>query len=551
MDTIEDSLAVCSPVVSNAVLRSFIQQKSLLKDLQPSHIADHKYYLEGERRRLLRRTVCTPGTRVHVLDDITRWTNDASSKDQTVYWLFGPAGSGKSTIAFTIARRFEFATDADDITVLGANFFCSRKFEETRYANYIVRTIVYQLALGCKPFAAALSKSGKFHIIHHDVQAQLEHLLIKPWKDSENDRLADPSTQNYLIVIDALDEIDGKGGSKFLQDLLSVINKHRLRGLKFFATSRPDPDLVIHLESFEDKQFCHLEQVPIEEVQADIATYLYASLPYFVGHIEMEMLAAQAAGSFIYAATVVKYLEDYQPPEQYQLLVELLSRSDLAVLETSLDETLLLDDLYLQILRDAFRIFRQDHRAVRLQFLYTFLCAAERISPSIVVDLLFPLNDSYTMIADDVLRRLHAVLYTEHDKVLWYHKSFPDFLFDRTRSKDFWCDVNEHHRLLTESCFRVMKEGLRFNIANIPSSFFLDNSTEQHITPALGYACRNWAHHLADSDSDPLLGTLADFLQHRVLFWIEAMNLLRSSNLCYFILRRVHVKAQVSIILAE
>jgi hypothetical protein len=66
------------------------------------------------------------------------------------------------------------------------------------------------------------------------------------------------------------------------------------------------------------------------------------------------------------------------------------------------------------------------------------------------------------------------VLYIEDDKVLWYHKSFPDFLFDKNLSKDFWCNEAEHHQLLTESCFRIMEAGLRFNIANIPSSFILD-----------------------------------------------------------------------------
>src|SRR5258707_5333365 len=45
------------------------QQKSLLKDLNVSEIADHKYYLEGKERRLLHRVVCTPGTRVRISQD--------------------------------------------------------------------------------------------------------------------------------------------------------------------------------------------------------------------------------------------------------------------------------------------------------------------------------------------------------------------------------------------------------------------------------------------------------------------------------------------------
>jgi hypothetical protein len=134
----------------------------LLEELKVSHTADHKCELEGEKRQLLRRAVCTPGTRVRILGDITRWANDTSSESHSVYWLFGQAGSGKSTIAYTIARRFEFASDADDTIVLGGNF-CSRQFEETRFETRIIRTIVYHLALRCKAFADALSHSGKLH----------------------------------------------------------------------------------------------------------------------------------------------------------------------------------------------------------------------------------------------------------------------------------------------------------------------------------------------------------------------------------------------------
>ena len=354
------------------------------------------------------------------------------------------------------------------------------------------------------------------------------------------------------MVIDALDEIDGQGGSGFLRDLLDVINKHRLRGLKFFATSRPDPDLVAYLRSFEDKQFYRLEQVPIKEAQADITTYLNTNLPHFAGRPEVENLVAQAAGLFIYAATVVKYLEGYEPLEQKARLDMLSSVSNPTISQTS-EETPLLDGLYIQVLSDAFRGFKGILFLQRLHILHTFLCSAERTSTSLVAKLLYPSNSetdpafSYTTIADKVLERLHAVLYIENDKVLSYHKSFPDFIFDQNRAKEFWCDQVEHHRLLTSCCFHIM-DALKFNIAKITSSFILnrDNSAlpdavKQNIPPELSYSCRNWDYHLstvAATDSDILRRTLSEFLQLRVLFWIEAMNLLGSRGLCDQMLKR-------------
>ena len=342
------------------------------------------------------------------------------------------------------------------------------------------------------------------------------------------------------MVIDALDEVDGRDGSGFLRDLLDSINKHRLQGLKFFATSRSDPDLVAHLESFKDKQVYRLGQVPIEEAQADITTYLNVSLGYSIGRPEMEKIAAQAAGLFIYAATVVKYVEGYASVEHEERLSTLFVENP---------EETLLDGLYHRVLLDAQRRFKSRHY---LDILHTFLCTAERTSTSLVAELLISPNKtnptrSYTEIVDGVLMSLHAVLYAENNKVLSYHKSFTDFMFDQNRAKKFWCDQTKHHRLLTNSCFRVM-DRLKFNIANIESSFLFDrdnfalpNAVKQNITPVLSYSCRNWDYHLsaaASNNSDALCDTLSKFLQLRVLFWIEAMNLLGSRGQCDRMLKR-------------
>ena len=137
-------------------------------------------------------------------------------------------------------------------------------------------------------------------------------VLFGPWWESKDaHRLADRSTpRHYLIVIDALDEIDGTGGYEFLHELIDAINndkEKRLSGLKFFVTSRSDQGLVDHVKSLEWKQLYRLQDAKEEEDHADVAIYLNASLPHFVGRPEMDQLVAQAAGLFIYASTVVKY----------------------------------------------------------------------------------------------------------------------------------------------------------------------------------------------------------------------------------------------------
>jgi len=502
--------------------------------------------LEGAKKEVLRRSVCTHGTRKRLLNDIVTWAEGSTS--ETIYWLFGPAGSGKSTIAHTIARRFELVT-ADDPIVLGGNFLCSRLFEETRTATCIVRTIVYQLALKCKPFADALTHSGKFDTINQSPRAQLEGLLVEPWKASETTRLASSSTPQpqYLIVIDALDEIDGTGGSEFLHDLLNVINENRLKGLKFFATSRPDPSIVSDVNAFRDKQLYRLEKVPVEEAQGDIRLFLCASVPN-APNVIIDQVVSLANDLFIYAATILKYLDGHEPDEKVELLVELLSRLTSANPRMSTTGTSLLDELYHQVLKGTFSNLQPLIHQRRLQLLHTFVGTAERTSTSTAANICTSTNiTAYRQGADAVLRGLHAVLYTENDKVLWYHKSFPDFLLDQGRSKEFWCNQVENDQRLTISCFRVMKEGLRFNIGNIESSFIFDgdnptlsDAIKNNISSTLSYSCRNWDRHLSSipsSTSGPVHKTLSEFLSLRAIFWIESMNLLGSSGLCERMLR--------------
>ena len=95
-----------------------------------------------------------------------------------------------------------------------------------------------------------------------------------------------------------------------------------------------------------------------------------------------------------------------------------------------------------------------------------------------------------------------------------------------------------------------MKDGLRFNTANLPSSFVLDvdhpmlaDTVEENIPPVLSYSCRNWSYHLSTAASispDDLHDSILDFLKLHALFWIEAMNLLGLRGLCGSMLRTVH-----------
>jgi hypothetical protein len=500
------------------------------------------------------REPCTSGTREEILKEIIAWADDISENSPPVFWLTGQAGSGKTTIAYTIAKHFDDLEETEPTerhTVLGGNFLCSRQFEETRRQIHIIPTLVYQLARKSRSYVHALHEADKFDSVDK-LTKQMKDLLVGPWQQSESRRRVELPT--YLIVIDALDEIEADGGSKFLEGLLKTINQRRLRGLKFLVTSRPDPRVVELCETFSSKAVCRLQDVPIERIGSDITQYLQSKLPNFAGKPELKAMEQLAGGLFIAAATIVRYLTPRRKmadSEQRSLLSRLHDKQSFS--PRGAQQPLLIDKLYQQIMCDAFSDLDDNLFNSRLRILHTFLCTFERTPASLTAALLSESDE--TVIA--VLHELHAVLYCKDGQVLWYHASFPDFIFSQPRSTfeldgcqiSMSCSQAQHHALLTKCCFNRMKESLRFNIGDIPSSFLLDaedselmRRVDTNIKPFLRYACRHWAQHLAQTDEkngEDLGDCITDFLHICVLFWIEAMNLLESSGQCSTMLQHM------------
>ena len=482
--------------------------------------------------------------------------------------MTGNAGSGKSTIANTVARHFDVDEETlDDVpNILQATYCCSRQFEDTRRRKYIIPTLVYQLASHSKTFARALVDANKFDSVRIPSR-QMQDLFVGPWQRSTSDR--PDSLSPYLIVIDALDEVEDRGGLTFLHALLTTIQKGNLQGLKFLVTSREDNNVASLCEGFSSDVVCRLHKVAEEDVSADILRYLDAELPR-LDQGERAELAQQAGGLFIYAATAVRYMTPQAGltrGEQLKLLRSLLGDSGGPKPwdpNEDPEEPLQVDILYHQILSEAFGRLKKELRLPRLRILYTLLCTEERVSVSVAAGLLSDSSDlDMVECANQVVNDLHAVLYIMDGKVFWYHASFPDFIFTQARSQvpmptvyssissqgvNVFCDPASHHAFLAHSCFHIMMTGLHFNICDLPSSFLLDSEVpnlqvKKKISETLKYVCQYWAQHMVKatpSEHKALQAHIVNFLHTHVLFWIEAMNLLKVTSQCARMLQGVH-----------
>jgi adenylylsulfate kinase-like enzyme len=50
------------------------------------------------------RTLCLENTRRNIINDIMEWIADDSNDSKKVLWVYGLAGTGKSTLSTTIAQ---------------------------------------------------------------------------------------------------------------------------------------------------------------------------------------------------------------------------------------------------------------------------------------------------------------------------------------------------------------------------------------------------------------------------------------------------------------
>jgi hypothetical protein len=457
---------------------------------------------------------------------------------------------GKTTIAFTICELLQEAN------LPFTSFFCSRQLD-SKDSKLIVTTLCRDLAEMFHSYASELQPvlERDLKVVDAVLSLQIDKLLAKPWQASLARRVG---LLVPIIVVDALDESDR--GTQFLKELLGVVERGALTGIKFLITSRPDPDIVDLCKSFPTDMVCRLHEVDTADVQQDIETFLREKLPSLKGTRELADLSQRSGGLFIYAATAVRFLcpphTSLSASEQQIQLRELLESWP-----TSSDsgEQLLVDELYEQILGAAFRDARI--RRQRLQILHVTLCVEDRITLPILADLTMADLDT----VEKVINSLYAILFvsSKDNCVYWYHSSFPDFVFSPARAKfnlslpsipanqeiDVFCDEAACHAILAHRCFSVMHMLLHFNMCNLESSYIYDSDVpmlyarvQQNIPPTLQYVSQHWGRHMhragpPSNNTDGLFCSLNDFMCNKLLFWIEAMNLIRAGLKCQQLLQ--------------
>ncbi|KAM6488982.1 hypothetical protein JOM56_015618 [Amanita muscaria] len=492
----------------------------------PRAPAAHDDFIPGKEHE-----PCLKGTRETVLKEIGNWFLVIGTSQ--IYVLFGLAGIGKSTIAYTVAQR------ADRLGLLGASFFFSRKEAERRTAQKFFTTIAFHLCVYDDKFAHAIegvlaTNQGK-SATTKGPETQLNVLIIEPLQDLLRSR-----TQPVVIVVDALDECDENDAEAILKGLGQLV--HEIPSFKVLLTTRPQPDLNNLLDSHD---VFHLHNIEDKIVNNDIRSYLKSKLSIDQVKVILPTLKTswnatdddidalvQAAGKlFIVASISVLFILDKtvrNPASQMKRL-----RSELAHNRTPF---IALGDFYSIILH---AVVPPGSDRVLVERFQKVVGTIGLLCDPLPVDALADLIGMQTVDIDGVLDNLQSVILLGTDNIPYiFHKSFSDWIMDTEHCKDKYhqIDPKDGHTWLTIRCLQTMNERLKWNILNLDSvaQFITPREAikQEKISAVLRYACIYWNDHLheADVNDAELIDKLKTFANEHWLHWTEVLGLLPSGG---------------------
>ena len=467
-----------------------------------------------------------------MLDEIESWVKD--SDKSPVFWLNGLAGTGKSTIAQTIAERV-FAQDC-----LGASFFCSRDFEDRSDLHFIFPTLAFQLAHkypGFRSHFVSLLKSNP-DIVHESLYSQMQQLIAEPLQ------ITDIST---VIVIDALDECkDDEPSSAILSVLGRLVEQ--IPRVKFFITGRPEPRIETGFclpLLVDSTDVFVLHNVHSSLINNDIHFFLKHELSQLSQRRQLEgwpssehidVLCHRAAGLFVYAVATVKFLDSktHLPRDRLGVILE-LPESTAPEGKTRFNPKTTLDSLYMSILQAAFDDEDLDVDSKVRATIGTIVLLVNPLPPLAIAELIC-LESEVVILFITLVQSLLAMGEDFSQPVKPFHKSFPDFITDSSRCDDprFYVSPGPLHLDLASSCLRMINEGLEENLLLLPKYALnlevkdLQKRVDDGVSIALQYACQSWHSHLIEvrEDITEIITHLHMFLERKFLAWLEVLSVL-------------------------
>jgi hypothetical protein len=374
-----------------------------------------------------RRTGSLHDTRTNIMKFITDWAND-TTREQSILWIHGLAGSGKSTLSTTIANFYR------DSEQLGAFLFFDRDVTERSDPARVIRTLAYQLGTYNSKFGAAIRSVVERHpnTLVSPLGHQFQKLVVDPLSTTD---LPAPA---IIIVLDALDEC---GTADERDSLLAVLVQdfNNLPSvIRTVVTSRTEIDIY---NTFESRHHILTYELGITSSSNsdDILTYFRYRTALiraknkhlklgtdWPGEDVLHQLVQRASGLFVWASTACEFINGHAPKKRLDHILrgETASGAEAALdalYRTSLESIDLWDD------EDFVEEFRD--------IMGTIVVARQPLSSTIIDALLQKPEDCPSMHTISFM----GCLLQQNPTVRVLHPSFADFLTTNERcGREVW-----------------------------------------------------------------------------------------------------------------
>jgi hypothetical protein len=497
---------------------------------------------------------CTTGTRQWIVEKIHSWLGDQQAPN--ILWLSGSPGAGKSTIASTLVSNLASKSQ------LGSEFFCKRGDVALSNPATLWPTIAFDLAQKNTVVADRIVenlKAGRVNPSRADIALHFKYLIEDPltecWKTYcaevqgvqtngvEEHGQCDhsfekPVMQFPVVILDALDECgsDSSQPSQRQSFMDTIIKWSRLPpAFKLLITSR-DQGIPPAFRKACYHIALETGYLVSAETNLDIQSFFEQRFAVFPSSYEslplswpekpiIKRLTDRAAGLFIWAETVMRFLEQGLPKEQLDVVLE----------GTFREEGDAIDELYRQILHQSFKNSSSRVLDTFRRVIGAIVLAKTPLHRTDLHRFLGRQEDESSI--DFILSKLSSVISSRNPdrRIHISHLTFTEFICDLTRCHEtFVIDRGTYSRIMALTCFRIMKADLRFNICQIETSHLRNDDLKlaprikEAIPNHLSYSCLFGADHLQRTIFDAeILKEVKDFMYFRLLYWLEVLSLLK------------------------
>ncbi|KAJ2924830.1 hypothetical protein H1R20_g12271, partial [Candolleomyces eurysporus] len=273
--------------------------------------------------------LCHPGTRDVVIRRVIGWYLNKDGR-RKIMWVHAPLGYGKTAVAGTVKEKLD-AMQLDFDSPVGATFFFWRGSPERNSPARFIITLAYQLARSIPELRRLIDAAIKSEpdVVKMKLEIQLLKLIVKPFKSFGN--LA--TMPNRLVIVDGIDECINSDRESLLKkkyaedqevvqirvlDLIHCLHSHHLP-LSFLILSRPEAWIKRHLESGPFSDVVEpLDLYKVGDHMNDVKRFVRAELSRIAKRHEIpdeewpeeEALVRQSEGHMVYAATVIRHIDD-------------------------------------------------------------------------------------------------------------------------------------------------------------------------------------------------------------------------------------------------